>query len=87
MAGVVTKRKGFSSVLILLRKKTNQHRTLHLDPQLAGFMVKPNIINAMHGCQKLYEHSELGLQNYWVHISFKWRVEKDNIDLRCYKPR
>ena len=38
VAGVVTKRKGFFSVLILSKKKTNQYRTLHLDPQLAGFM-------------------------------------------------
>ena len=36
MAGVVTKRKGFFSVLILSKKKTNQHRTLHLDPQQLG---------------------------------------------------
>ena len=35
MAGVVTKRKGFSSVLIFL-KKTNQHRTRHLDAQPLG---------------------------------------------------
>ena len=33
---VVTKRKGFSSVLIISKKKTNQHRTLHLDPQRLG---------------------------------------------------
>ena len=33
MAGVVTKKKGFSSVLIHLKKKTNQHWTLHLNPQ------------------------------------------------------
>ena len=35
MAGVVTKRKGFSSVLILSKKK-NQHRTVHLHPQRLG---------------------------------------------------
>ena len=35
MAGVVTKKKGFSSVLILSKKKTtNQHRSLHLDPHV-----------------------------------------------------
>ena len=33
VAGVVTKRKGFSSVLILSKNKTNQHRTPHPDPQ------------------------------------------------------
>ena len=43
VAGAMTKRKGFSSVLILSKKNTNQHRTLHLNPQRAGFMVKPNI--------------------------------------------
>ena len=36
MAGVVTKRQGFSSVLIVSKKKTNQHRTLHLDPRRLG---------------------------------------------------
>ena len=41
VAGVVTKRKGFSSVFILSKKKTNQHRTLHLDPQR---VVEPNIV-------------------------------------------
>ena len=36
MAGVVTKKKGFFSVLILSKKKTNQQRTPHLDPQWLG---------------------------------------------------
>ena len=35
VAGVVTKKKAFSSVLILSKKK-NQHQTLHLDPQRLG---------------------------------------------------
>ena len=36
VAGVVTKRRGFSSVLILSKKKTGQHRTLYQDPQRLG---------------------------------------------------
>ena len=36
MASVVTKRKGFSSVLIVSKKKTNQHRNLHLDTHPLG---------------------------------------------------
>ena len=28
-------------------EKINQHRTLHLDPQRADFMVNPNCINVM----------------------------------------
>ena len=44
MADVVTKRKGFSAVLTLSKKKTNQHRSLHLDPQQSGFIVKSYII-------------------------------------------
>ena len=32
------------------------------------------------GCLKFYEHSKI--HTYQVYISFKWRVEKDNIDLR-----
>ena len=44
VAGVVTKRNGFSSVLTLSKKKTNQHRTLHLEPQRADFIVKYHII-------------------------------------------
>ena len=36
VAGVLTKRKGFSSMLILSKKQTNQHRTLHLDHQRLG---------------------------------------------------
>ena len=79
-AGVVTKKKGFSSVLTLSKKKTNQHQTLHLDPQRAGFMINPNGITVMVARNCLYEHSEI--HTYRVHISFKWRVGKDNIDLR-----
>ena len=41
VAGVVTKSKGISSVLTLSKKK---NRTLHLEPQRAGFMVKPNVL-------------------------------------------
>ena len=48
VAGVVTKRKGFSSVLTLSKKKTNQHRTLHIYPQRAGFMTKPIIIKGWY---------------------------------------
>ena len=41
LAGVATKWKEFSSVLIPSKKKnTNQHRNLNLDPQPAGFMAK-----------------------------------------------
>ena len=36
VAGVVTKRKGFSQVLTLSKK---QHRTLHFDPKWAGVHV------------------------------------------------
>ena len=36
VAGAVTKRNGFSTVLILSKKKTDQHWTLHLDPQRLG---------------------------------------------------
>ena len=36
MAGVVTEMKGFSPVLILSKKKTNQHQSPHLDPQRLG---------------------------------------------------
>ena len=36
VSGVVTKRRRFSSVLILSKKKTNQHNILHLDPQRLG---------------------------------------------------
>ena len=36
VVGVVTKRKRFSSVSIISKKKTNQHRTLHLEPQRLG---------------------------------------------------
>ena len=45
MAVVVTKRKGFSSVLTF--SKNNQHRTLHLDPQQAGFIVNRNRISVI----------------------------------------
>ena len=75
VAGVVTKRKGFSSALIS-KKKINQHRNLHVDPQPAGFIA----ILLRDGCQKLYEQSEI--HTYRVHICFKWRVEKDNLDLQ-----
>ena len=59
------------------KKKTNQHLTLHLGPQQAG---RQSQSNWCYGCLKLYEHSEIN--TFRVHISFKWRVEKDNIDLR-----
>ena len=36
VAGVVTKKEGFSSVLILSKYQTNQHRTLHLNLQRLG---------------------------------------------------
>ena len=39
---------------------------------------KSNICN---GCLKLYYRCKL--HTYCVHISFKRRVEKDNIDLSC----
>ena len=38
VAVVVTKRNGFSSMLTFQKKKTNQHRTLYLDPQRTGFI-------------------------------------------------
>ena len=36
--------------------------------------------NQCHGCPKLYQDFEI--HTYRLYISFKWRVEKDNIDLR-----
>ena len=39
----------------------------------------------LHKNVKLYEHSEKHIYGVSLHISFKWRVMKDNIDLR-YKP-
>ena len=41
VAGVVTKRKGFSSVLTLSKKK-QININIHLDPQRAGLMVNPS---------------------------------------------
>ena len=76
VAGVVTKRKGFSSVLILSKKKPNQHRILHLDPQRLGqshYNKEMVVIN----CMNIPKYTHIS-----EHISFKWRVEKDNIDLR-----
>ena len=43
LAGVMTKKGIFLSV-DPFKEKTNQHQTLYLDPQRAGFMGKPNII-------------------------------------------
>ena len=73
VAGVVKKRKGFSSMLILSKKK-NQHWTLYLDPRRFGQS------HYNKGCYELYEHSEI--HTYRVYIPFKWRVGGDNIDLR-----
>ena len=33
------------------------------------------------GCPKFYEHSEIDTDRVGLHVSFKWRVEKENIDL------
>ena len=66
VAGVVTKR-----TLVLTLSKKNQHRTLHLERQWAGFMVNPNSISVM-----VVRNTHL----YRVHISFKLRVDQDNID-------
>ena len=76
MAGVVTKRKGFTSVLNLSKKKTNQHRTLHLDPQRLGqshYNKEMVVIN----CMTIPKYTLSG-----AYIYFKWRVGKDHIDLR-----
>ena len=51
---VVTKRKGFSSVLALSKKKTNQHRTLHLDSQRIGLWSIP--MEFYHGSAPLCEY-------------------------------
>ena len=37
------KKKGIYHSVDPFEEKKNQHRTLHLDPQHAGFMVKPNV--------------------------------------------
>ena len=37
--------------------------------------------NFCHGCPKFYEHSEIDTNRVGLHISFKWRVEKENLDL------
>ena len=37
----------FLSVYLFTEKQTNQHQTLHLDPQQAGFMVHRNRISVM----------------------------------------
>ena len=41
-----------------IKEKTNQHRTLHLDPQRADFGQSQWIF--CHGCLKLYEHTLIG---------------------------
>ena len=77
MAGVVTKRKGFSPVLILSKKK-KRHPTLDLDPQRLGqshYNKEMVVIN----CMNIPKYTLIG----YIGLSlFKWRVEKDNIDLR-----
>ena len=66
MAGVVTKKKRFSSVLTLSKKKTNQHQIFHLDPQRAGFMVNPNgiIVMVVRKCMNLTKYT---LIRYEIH--------------------
>ena len=64
--------------LSVLKEITNQHRTLYLDPQREGCYGQSQR-NLCFGCQKLYEHSKI--YTYRLHTSFKWRMEKDNIDL------
>ena len=68
VAGVVSKRKGFSSVLILSKKK-NHHRTLHLDPQTAGFMVKPNII------KKRLSEVEWAFRNTHLPVTYLFQID------------
>ena len=75
VAGVMTKRKRFSSVLMTSKKKSTSEP--HADPQRLGLS---HYKKEMVGKLLSYEHSEI--HTYRVHISFKWRVEKDNIDLR-----
>ena len=62
VAGVVRKRKGLSSVLTLAKKKTNQHRPLHLDPQRAGFMVNLNgiIVMVVRNCMNIPKYTLIG---------------------------
>ena len=62
VAGVVRKRKGFFSMLTLSKKKTNQHRTLHLAPQRSGFMVDPNGICVMvvRYCMNIPKYTLIG---------------------------
>ena len=60
MAGIVTKRKGFCSVLILSKKKKKK-RTLHLDPQRAGLMVKSKIIrDDCQNCMTILKYTLTG---------------------------
>ena len=70
MAGVVTKKKGFSSVLILSKeKKTNQHWTLHLDPQRFGqshYNKEMVVIN----CMNIPKYTLIG---YISHSNGGWR--------------
>ena len=75
VAGVVKKRKRFTSVQTLSKKKTNQHRTFHLDPWGPGDWSMQ--MTFCHGCLKLYDHSKT--HTYQAHTSFKWKMEKDNI--------
>ena len=84
MAGLVRKRKVFSSVLIFSKKK-NQHRTFHLDPQRACFMVNPNRINVMfvRNCMNIPKYTLIG----YISLSNGGWIKIKIIDLRCYKPK
>ena len=78
VARVVTERKGFSSVLIFSKKnKTNQHHTLHLDPQRLdqSHYNKEMVVN---NCMNIPKYTLIG----YMYILIKWRVEKDRYRYR-----
>ena len=86
VAGVVTKRNGFSSVLTLLKKKkflsvdpfkekANKHRTLHLGPQRAGLWSIQ--------IKKLALLFEMNIPKYTAFKNGGWRKIYDYI----YKPK
>ena len=76
VAGVVTKRKGFSSVSILSKKKTKQHWTLHLDLQRLG-QSQSNKEMVVINCMNIPKYTLIG----YIYL-FQVEVEKDNIDLQ-----
>ena len=56
------KEEGILLSVDFFKEKTNQHRTLHLDPQQAGFMVNRNQISVMvvPNCMNILKYTLIG---------------------------